>query len=58
MANTTLSDIESVVIGKLTVEKMTEYADSIKCIASAVQGDRYQIYFSSKSAYAEEGGNQ
>jgi hypothetical protein len=55
MANTTLPDIEQVAVGKLTIEKMIEYQESIKLTASAVQGDRYQIYFSSKS---EEGSKQ
>lgn len=54
MANPTLAEVERVVASVGAAEDVAEYGESIKCTATAIQGDRYKIIFSEHSTEGDK----
>ena len=54
MASPTLAEIERLIAAKENAEIKSEFAESIRCTASVVQGDRYKITFSEASTEGDK----
>lgn len=54
MATPTLDQIEKLIAAKENAEYKIEFAESIKCTASVIQGDRYKVVFSEASTEGDK----
>lgn len=54
MATPTIAEIERLIAVKENAEYKSEFAESIKCTAAVVQGDRYKITFSEASTEGDK----
>lgn len=54
MASPTLAEVERLVAAKENAEYKSEFAESIKCTAAVISGDRYKITFSEASAEGDK----
>lgn len=54
MATSTIADLERLLAVYEDAQRKSEFAESIRCTATAIAGDRYKITFSEASAEGDK----